>query len=338
MRTCTSIIGISGPYLERESREAFARETSESRQPTFSTTPGFARARYSLPVPSRSNAMISLVLLTTAWGTIPLIVRSVDLSAQQLVAARLWLGALPLLAVLLSRGMPRLTVSYWWRVVGLGALLAFHWVAFFYSLTTTTVAIALVLVYLAPVGMATLAPVVLGEPLRAGAAAALGVALVGVILVARPGEGATVEGVVAGLVAAASFAGLVLAGKPIAQQIGPLRLATLETSVAALLMLPWAVTALPEAGQWWWQLTILGVVLTGIAGFVYWRSVTALPVATVAVLSYMEPASAVVWAALFLGETGDGVTWLGVVLVLIAGAAAGWQGRAAASAEQPVVG
>jgi drug/metabolite transporter (DMT)-like permease len=282
--------------------------------------------------------MVSLVVLTAAWGTIPLIVRSVELSTQQLVAMRLILGALPLLVVLLSRGLPRLGASQWLRVIGLGALLAFHWVAFFWSLTTTTVAIALVLVYLAPVAMATLAPIVLGESLQRRSMVALAIALAGVVLVARPGEGATTEGVVSGLLAAASFAGLVLAGKPIAQQIGPLRLATLETAVAALLMIPWAVSAFPEAVASWWQLSILGVLLTGLAGYVYWRSVAALPVATVAVLSYMEPASAVVWAALFLGESGDPVTWLGVMLVLIAGATAGLQGRAALSAEQPVAG
>lgn len=280
--------------------------------------------------------MLSLVVLTTAWGTIPLIVRSVDLSAQQLVAMRLLLGALPLLLVLLSRGLPRLAPSRWLRVIGLGGLLAFHWVAFFWSLSTTTVAIALVLVYLAPVAMAALAPAVLGEALRGRATLALVLALAGVVMVARPGEGVTTEGVVSGLLAAASFTGLVLAGKPIAQQIGPLRLATLETSVAALLMLPWAVSSFPAALESWWQLGVLGVLLTGLAGYVYWRSVAALPVATVAILSYMEPASAVVWAALFLGESGDPVTWLGVGLVLIAGATAGLQGSEAVSAEQPV--
>ena len=265
-----------------------------------------------------------------------MIVRSVDLSSQQLVAMRLLLGALPLLAILLIRGVPRLSTSQWLRVIGLGALLAFHWVVFFWSLNTTTVAIALVLVYLAPVAMAALAPTILGEPLRARAALALAVALAGVVLVARPGEGATTEGVVTGLLAAATFTGLVLAGKPIAQQIGPLRLAALETSIAALFMIPWSVSALPEALDAWWQLSILGILLTGLAGYVYWRSVTVLPVATVAVLSYVEPASAVVWAALFLGESGDAITWLGVILVLVAGAAAGLQGREAISAEQPV--
>ena len=73
-------------------------------------------------MPSRSSAMISLVVLTAAWGTIPLIVRAVDLSSMQLVAMRLWLGAIPLLTVLFSRGVPRLGRTLWLRVIGLGAL------------------------------------------------------------------------------------------------------------------------------------------------------------------------------------------------------------------------
>lgn len=284
------------------------------------------------------TAAVSLMALTAAWGTIPLIVRTVDLPAEQLVAMRLWLGALPLLAVLLSRGFPRLSRPLWWRVVGLGVLLAFHWAAFFWSLKTTTVAIALLLVYLAPIAMATLAPLVLREPLRRRAAMALVVAVAGVVLVARPGAGATVEGVVAGLLAAASFAGLILAGKPVAQQIGALRLAALETAVAALVMAPWAAAALPDAADSWWQLAILGVLLTGLAGVIYWWCVSVLPVATVAVLSYMEPASAVVWAALFLGERGDALSWLGVGLVLLAGSWAGLERREPVAVELPISG
>lgn len=293
-------------------------------------------SRYAPPVPSRSTAALSLVVLTAAWGTIPLIVRGVDLPAQQLVALRLWLGAIPLLAVLLARGVPRLPRLDWLRLAGLGVLLAVHWAAFFWSLKTTTVAVALLLVYLAPVAMAALAPVVLGEPLQRRSAGALVVAVAGVVLVARPGGGVTAEGVVSGLLAAATFAGLVLAGKPVAQRIGPLRLAALETSVAAVVMTPWAAAALPEALESWWQLGILGAVLTGMAGFVYWRSVAALPVSTVAVLSYMEPASAVVWAALFLGERGEPLSWLGVALVLAAGAVAGLHGGEAATPEQSI--
>lgn len=267
----------------------------------------------------RRRAM-AMAALAASWGTIPLIVRGVDLAAEQLAAARLWLGALSVLGVLAIRGELRIRRGDpIRRVVLLGILLAVHWAAFFWSIKTTTVAVALVLVYLAPIAMATLAGPVLGEPLHPRSIIALITALAGVVLVARPGAGVTVEGVVAGLIAAVTFAALVLIGKPASQRLGGLKLAGMQMTVAALALTPWAIQAAPRLGEFWWQLGILGVALTGFGLFVYWALVSTLPVATVAILSYMEPASAVVWAAIFLGERGDVLTWLGVALVLLAG-------------------
>ena len=46
------------------------------------------------------------------------------------------------------------------------------------------------------------------------------------------------------------------------------------------------------------------------------RLVRQLPVAVVSVIMYLEPASAVVWAAIFLSERPDPLAWLGVGLVV----------------------
>ena len=51
----------------------------------------------------------------------------------------------------------------------------------------------------------------------------------------------------------------------------------------------------------------------------YWAAVSHLPVASVGVIMFVEPASAVIWAALFLGETPGLVSTVGVVLVIGAG-------------------
>ena len=48
-----------------------------------------------------------------------------------------------------------------------------------------------------------------------------------------------------------------------------------------------------------------------------------LPVAVVSVIMYLEPASAVIWAALFLDESPEPLTWLGVALVVTGGIVAG---------------
>lgn len=268
----------------------------------------------------RQGQSLAMAALASAWGTIPLIVRGVGLPAEQLAAMRLWFGAVTVLLVLGARGELRLRrEDPLGRILLLGILLAVHWAAFFWSIKTTTVAVALVLVYLAPIAMATLAAPILGEALRPRSVVALMVALTGIVLVARPGAGVTWEGVAAGLVAAATFAALVLVGKPAAQRIGGLKLAGLQMTVAAIVLTPWAAKAVPSVPAYWWQLGILGVVLTGLGLMLYWSLVARLPVVTVAILSYLEPASAVIWAAIFLGEHGSAITWLGVALVLLAG-------------------
>jgi RarD protein len=273
---------------------------------------------------SRAVQVAAMAALAAAWGTIPLIVRTVDLPADQLAALRLWLGALTVLVVLAARGDLKLRrTDPVARVVTLGVLLAVHWAAFFWAIKTTTVAVALVVVYLGPVVIAALSPSILGEPLRSKSVVSLAVALAGVVLVARPHGGATVEGVVAALVAAVTFAAMVLIGKPAAQQVGGLKLAAFQMSVAAIVTTPWAASALPDIPTHWWQLGVLGVVLTGVGLMIYWSLIRVLPVTTVAIISYVEPASAVVWAALFLSEPGDVVSWLGVILVIGAGITAG---------------
>jgi drug/metabolite transporter (DMT)-like permease len=273
---------------------------------------------------SRPVLVAVMAALAAAWGTIPLIVRSVPLSSQQLAALRLWFGALTVLIILGLRGDLRLRrTDPVARIAFLGVLLAIHWAAFFWAIDTTTVAVAIVVVYLGPVAIATLSPKILGEPLRASSLISLAFAFGGVILVARPHGGATVEGVVAALVAAGTFAVMVLIGKPAAQAVGGLKLAGLQMAVAAVVMTPWAASALPEVSSHWWPIALLGIGLTGVGLAIYWSLISVLPVATVAIASYIEPASAVVWAAVFLSEPGNVWSWIGVALVIGAGMAAG---------------
>ena len=74
---------------------------------------------------------------------------------------------------------------------------------------------------------------------------------------------------------------------------------------------------------YWVELIVLGAVLTGVAGWIYWSAMKRLAVAAVSVIMYLEPASAVVWAVLFLDETPDLVAWAGIGLVLAGGVLAG---------------
>ena len=68
-------------------------------------------------------------------------------------------------------------------------------------------------------------------------------------------------------------------------------------------------------GSWSWIL-ILGIVNTGIGCYLYFSPLAKLPVQTVAVCSYIELLSAVVFAALLLGEKMTVLQILGAVCII----------------------
>lgn len=274
-----------------------------------------------MPLRSRTNSVIaigSLALLAVAWGAIPLFVRA-DVPPSHLVAMRVTLGAVVL--VLFSMATKRFTVPIrrWRGIAVLGIALAAHWLAFFVALNLTTVAVTLAILYVGPVLAAVLSGPLLHERVNRAAFVGLAVAVVGTLFVIRPGSGATVAGVVVAALSGILLAVIMLLGKPLAADLGGLVVATWELVVASIVLLPFTVQAARDSGEYWPQFLILGALFTGLAGVVYWTSMRRLPVAVVSVIMYLEPASAVVWAALFLGEQPDLLTWLGVVLVVAAG-------------------
>ncbi len=263
-----------------------------------------------------------LVIVAVAWGAIPLIVRE-DVPASQLVAARVWLGGAALVAVLGVQRRLVLPRHHAGSLIVVGVLRAAHWATFFLALKATTVAVTLAVLYLGPIAAAVVAPRLLGESPRAGAYAGLGLAFVGVILVVQPWTdettGVTADGVAWAAVSAVLLAAVMLVAKPVADEAGGLVVATGELVVAAVVLSPWAVVAATEARTYWWQFILLGVVLTGFAGVLYWTAMGSLAVSTVSVLMHLEPASAAVWALLVLDEQPGTLAWLGIAAVIAGG-------------------
>lgn len=270
-------------------------------------------------------AAILLAMVGLAWGAIPLFVRN-DVPATALVGARVTFGAAAL--VIAAVAFRRFTIPRVrrFRLVVSGLLLAAHWVTFFGALKLTTVAVALSVVYLGPIAASILSGPILGERVAPRLWAALSVAGVGTLLVVQPwaagGDELSWEGVAVAGLSGALLATLMIVGKTVAQDLGGLTMAIGELLVASVVLAPATYQAFTEYSDYMLNFLILGAVFTGLAGFVYWEVFRVLPVAFVSVLMYIEPASAVVWAAVFLDETPNPVTWFGVALVIAGGAIA----------------
>ncbi len=268
-------------------------------------------------------AVVVLALLAVAWGAIPLFVRN-DVPSMQLVGVRVTFGAIALIgaaAALRKLTFPKVRR---WRLALSGVLLALHWVTFFESIKLTTVAVALAVLYLGPIAAAILAGPLLGEKADRRLWLALAIAVFGTLLVVQPWQAGDVStpGILMAGLSAALLTALMLAGKPVAQDLGGLTMATGELIIASILLAPATFSAVTEHGESMVNFIILGAVFTGLAGFLYWEMMRHLPVAVTSVVMYIEPASAVIWAALFLDESPNLIVWAGVGLVIAGGVVA----------------
>lgn len=273
--------------------------------------------------------------VAAGWGTIGAVVRQVDLPAVAIVAGRVWIAALALGALLWWRG-ERVPGARFGRVapkrtVAQGVVLAAHWVALVAALQRAPVGTVLLVVYLAPVGVAALAPAALGERVTGRTLAAVGLGVGGVALVASPSIGSPeATGVALAAVSGALMVVLVLVAKSLAGAYGGVRLAYGQLAVAGVVLVPVAATAGwgPPRAAWLW-LVVLGLVHTALAMLLYLGAMAHLPASDVAVLMGLEPASGVLVGWLLLSERPTAATLAGGALIVAAGALVGTARRPA---------
>ena len=95
------------------------------------------------------RAYLLISLLAICWGSIPLIIRTSDVSSLSLVGIRTFLGAIFLLIFVLQRR--QITKDLLYSGIFLGPLLAIHWSTMFKSIELNTVAIGIGLVFSYPI-------------------------------------------------------------------------------------------------------------------------------------------------------------------------------------------
>ena len=263
----------------------------------------------------------------TFWGTIPVLVAEVDLPPTAIVSVRVWVAALALGAVILLGPSGRLgrgarPFSHRWPLcLTAGAILAVHWTAMFAAYQRAPSETVIFIIFLAPVGIALLAPRTLGEAVGPATVAALALALAGLALVAGPRLRTGAAGLLLAGAAAATLVALVLVSKPRAAVYGGLRLTFIEMAVAGVALVPIAARAewgRPQAG-WWW-LVVLGLVHTAGGTAVYLGALGRVPATSVGIMGYLEPAGVVLFNWLLLGRSPGLTTVAGGLMIVAAGA------------------
>lgn len=278
----------------------------------------------------KMGAQLSLLGAMILFGTIGIFRKYIPLPSGMLAMARGLIGAAFLLVFIYARGgrVSREAVGKNTRVLVLsGACIGVNWILLFEAYRYTSVAVATLCYYMAPIFVILASPFLLGERISVRKGICVAAALAGMVLVSGVvGTGVSgageLRGVALGIGAAALYATVILLNKRL-HGISAFDRTVVQLAVAGGVLVPYvlltgemtgvSVTAFAVV-----MLAVVGIIHTGIAYAMYFGSIEHIKAQTVALLSYVDPIVALMLSALVLGEKMDIWQMIGAALVLCA--------------------
>jgi drug/metabolite transporter (DMT)-like permease len=290
------------------------------------------------------SPLSAVLLAVLAASTASLFIRYAQTSAPSLAIAawRMVIASVVLIPVALLRHRSELlqTRRRDLALIGIsGTLLALHFATWISSLAYTTVASSVVLVSIAPLFVALLSPILLQERLERLAAIGIGLAFVGVLVIAANDAcasaagklacpawdefigGEAIKGDLLALVGAATVAGYMLIGRSVRARVALVPYITLTYAAAAVVLL--ALTAVahePLLGfpaQTYGWILLLALIPQLIAHSTYNWALKYLPAAFVSISLLGEPVGSTALAFILLGEIPSGLKLAGAAVILV---------------------
>ncbi len=268
---------------------------------------------------------IKYILAVVLYGTIGLFLRFAGIPSEIAAMCRGILGSLFIFLYLKLRGRridrEAVRANRKWLLIG-GVSLGLNWIFLFAAYVQTTVAIASLCNYMAPLIVILIAPAVLGERADWRKLLCAAAAFAGIVLVSGVWNGSVgnPSGVIMGLLAAVCFVVIVISNRKL-RGISALDKSVVQLALSAATILPYVLvrnlgTPLSLDRRTVLIVLMLGVVHTGVAYCLYFSGMASLPVQTVAILGYLEPVVSVLCSAFFLKEAMGAAGWIGAVLII----------------------
>ena len=266
------------------------------------------------------NPRLMLVVSMTIFGTLGVFVRNIPVSSGELALYRAVLAAL-LIAVFLIVTRQKIPFANIKKEVPLllasGVAMGINWILLFQAYKYTTVSLATLSYYFAPVIVTVVCLILFREKLTGKQIVCFVMSTVGLVLITGIGDiggGNDFIGILFGLGAAVFYATVILLNKFI-KNVEGIHRTFLQFISAIVTLLPYVmltsgVTLGSMNGFGWVNLLIVGLIHTGVTYCMYFSSLKELPGQKAAILSYIDPLVAVLISVTILGET---MTWQQVV-------------------------
>ena len=275
----------------------------------------------------QKTARLMLLISMAIFGTLGLFVRHIQVSSGELALYRAIMAATLIGIYLLvtgnkipfksiKRDIPFLLLS--------GMAMGINWILLFEAYKYTTVSVATLSYYFAPVIVTLVCPILFKEKMTAKQIICFVMSTLGIVMITGIGDvsasGTNIIGILFGLGAAMFYATVILINKFI-KGVEGLHRTFLQFIAAIIILAPYVAATsginlrlLDSIG--WGALLVVGIVHTGITYCLYFSSLKELPGQKVAILSYIDPLVAIIISVTLLGESMTVMQAIGGALIL----------------------
>ncbi|NLK21488.1 MAG: EamA family transporter [Epulopiscium sp.] len=256
--------------------------------------------------------MIQIIIAMLIWGSIGVFIQYIHLPSIETAFLRAVIASAFLFVYTVYSKKARLhkIKENIIPLVVAGIAMGFNWIFLFQAYHYTSIANSTMSYYFAPIIIILLSPLILKERLTIlKIISSLG-ALIGLFIIMYYSSGNTVEGtndklgIMYGLLAAALYATVVLLSK-YTKDVSGIEMTLIEIASAAVVLLPFVLMRnelhIKDMTSGIFVL-IIGIVHTGIAYVIYFTGVRQINAQGAAILSYIDPLSAIVFSIALLGE------------------------------------
>ena len=270
---------------------------------------------------------IMMIVSMAVFGTLGPFVRNITVSSSELALYRAILAALLISVYFLitkqhidfkaiRKEAPVLLLS--------GVAMGINWILLFEAYKYTTVSVATLSYYFAPVIVTAVCPLLFKEKLTARQIICFIMSTVGLVLLIGITDlgkgGSSLKGIAFGLGAALFYAMVILLNKFIKGVAGIQRTMLQFISAIAVLfpyvLLTGGITLGSMNSMGWVCLLVVGLFHTGVCYCLYFSSLKELPGQEAAILSYIDPLVALLVSVFILGEQILPVQILGGLMIL----------------------
>jgi drug/metabolite transporter (DMT)-like permease len=265
-------------------------------------------------------ASLYIILAIFIWSSLGIIVRMADTHLTYIIFFPSLIAFITQTIILLSTN-ERKKIPMARRIPYLfllGPVFLLNSLFFYYSFTHTTIANAVMTHYTAPIFVAVLSPILIRESIDRVIVISIIISTAGLLLMLKGFSLSEqhIKGITAGVLSGLTYAAIIIIGRTLAQEFSPLIITVFQNLAVVVLLLPFIKGIPMEIAGYF---VILGLIHSTLAPLLYIRGLKEVRANKAAILGYLEPVGAMLFAMIIFEEVPRTMSLFGGILILYSG-------------------